>query len=151
MVVGVREVTRGGPRGPLLERVLVVVASLAALVSAVGGAFAGLPELDEWRRDYGAMPESLRDDPIAVFLGFDDDVWETLRQSARKGDRYAVVARGERRFEVRNYAAFSLLPAIQVLDPADADVVIYYQTDPPAGSRCRAIGDGVCLLRREPT
>lgn len=126
-----------------------MVASVAALMSALGGAVAGLPQLNEWRQDYGAMPESLRDDPIAAFLGFDDEVWEALRQSARKGDRYAIVAEGERRFEVRNYAAFSLLPAVQVLDPADANLVIYYETDPPVGSRCTRVAERVCLLRRE--
>ena len=127
---------------------LVAAASLAALVSALWGAWIGVSELDDWRREYGTLPPSLRDDPVALFLGYDDGVWETLRRSVDKGDRYAIVAVGEGRFEVRNYAAYTLLPAIQVSSPALADVVVYYGVEPPAG--CVVLGRDVCVERGAP-
>jgi hypothetical protein len=108
----------------------------------------GLPDLDGWRKPYGPLPGSLRDDPVGHFLGYDVRVWEALRRSIRRGDRYAVVARGEGRFEVRNYAAYALLPAIQVAEIADADVVVYYETEPP-GPGCTPVGSEVCIVRRE--
>lgn len=131
-----------------MSGVVALVASAAALASALGGAWVGVPKLDEWRKDYGILPPSLRDDPVALFLGFDVESWDALQRSLRKGDRYVIVARGPTRFEVRNYAAYALLPAIQVLSEEDADIVVYYGTDAP-DARCTRIGDEVCLLRRE--
>ena len=131
-----------------MSGVVALVASAAALASALGGAWVGVPKLDEWRKDYGVLPPSLRDDPVALFLGFDVESWNALQRSLRKGDRYVIVARGPTRFEVRNYAAYALLPAIQVLSEEDANIVVYYGTDAP-GAQCTRIGDEVCLLRRE--
>jgi len=130
------------------SRVVVVAASVAALASVLGGAWVGIPKLDDWRKDYGTLPPSLRDDPVALFLGFDVASWDALQRTLRKGDRYAVVARGPSRFEVRNYAAYALLPAIQVTAPEDADVIVYYGTVGPA-SGCERIGKEACIVRRE--
>ena len=117
-------------------------------MSALWGARVVVPALDDWRGPYGPLTEDLRDDPVGHFLGFDDAVWESLRRSVGRGDRYAVVAAGEAPFEVLNYAAYTLLPAVQVSDPRRADVVIYYGVaSPPAG--CRVVGPDVCLVRRE--
>jgi hypothetical protein len=58
-----------------------------------------------------------------------------------------VIAEGDGQHEIRNYAAYSLLPAIQVLDPADADVVIYYDVEPPR-TGCVSVGGNVCIVRR---
>lgn len=134
-------------RRPALSRVVVVAASLGALVSVLGGAKVGIPTLDDWRKDYGTLPPSLRDDPVARFLGFDVESWDALQRTLRRGDRYAIVARGPTRFEVRNYAAYALLPAIQVKEPDDADVVVYYGSGAPPG-RCTRIGEDVCIERR---
>lgn len=128
--------------------VVVLAACAAALASTVVGASVGALKLDDWRKDYGVLPPSLRDDPVALFLGFDVEGWDALQRSLRKGDRYLVVARGPTRFEVRNYAAYALLPAVQVTEEEDADVVVYYGADPPA-DRCTSIGKEVCIARRE--
>ena len=40
---------------------------------------------------------------------------------------------GDGQHEIRNYAAYSLLPAIQVADPEEADVVV----SPPCFHRTR--------------
>ena len=127
----------------------ILAACAAALASAFGGAWVGIPKLDDWRKDYGTLTPALRDDPVALFLGFDVESWDALQRALRKGDRYLVVARGPTRFEVRNYAAYALLPAVQVTEEENADVVVYYAgAETPAG-RCTRIGTEVCIDRRE--
>ena len=49
---------------------------------------------------------------------------------------------------MRNYAAYVLLPAIQVPDPEEATVVLYWATPPPAGAACAPLAANVCLERR---
>ena len=93
------------------------------------------------------MPPELSDDPVAHLYGFGEPVWIELRDSVGEGDRYAVVAEGDGQHEIRNYAAYSLLPGIQVSDPADADIVIYYGVPPPA-TGCVPVGKDVCIVRR---
>ena len=131
-----------------LSRALAAAATAGALVSALWGASVVVPALDDWRGPYGPLTEDLRDDPVGHFLGFDDAVWESLRRSVGGGDRYAVVTAGEARFEVLNYAAYTFLPAVQVSDPGEADVVIYYEVDSP-DPECTAVGPDVCVIRRE--
>jgi hypothetical protein len=106
-------------------------------------------EHNELRERYGPLEPARREDEIVRSLGFDSDVWERLRSSVRAGDRFNIVAQGMDQHEVRNYAAYALLPAIQVTDRSAADVVVYYEIDPPAGVRCRPIGERVCVVRRE--
>jgi len=127
--------------------VVVLAACVAALASAFGGAWVGIPKLDDWRKDYGTLTPALRDDPVALFLGFDVESWDALQRTLRNGDRYRMVARGPARFEVRNYAAYALLPAIQVTADEAADVVVYYGADAPAVG-CTRIGAEVCIRRR---
>jgi hypothetical protein len=78
--------------------VVVLAACAAALATAFGRAWVGIPKLDDWRKDYGVLPPSLRDDPVALFLGFDVESWDALQRALRTGDRYLVVARGPTRF-----------------------------------------------------
>jgi hypothetical protein len=125
--------------------VLAVLTALAALASALVGGWFTVRTLDDWRTTYGQLEPELRDDPVALFLGFDDATWEALARVVGEADRYAVVATGERRFEVRNYAAYRLLPAIQVARPRDADVVVYYATAGPGD--CRQVGKEACVVR----
>lgn len=127
---------------------VVLAACAAALASTVVGASVGAPKLDDWRKDYGTLPPALRDDPVALFLGLDVESWDALQRTLRKDDRYFVVVRGPKRFEVRNYAAYALLPAVQVNEEDGAEVVVYYGGDPPA-ARCTRIGKDVCIDRRE--
>lgn len=131
-----------------LRRALAAAAIAGALTSALWGARVVVPALDDWRGPYGPLTEDLRDDPVGHFLGFDDAVWESLRRSVGRGDRYAVVAEGETRFEVRNYASYTLLPAVQVSDPSDADVVIYYDVA-SRHPECTHVGPDVCVVRRK--
>ena len=84
---------------------------------------------------------------MADLYGFGEPLWIELRRSVGAGDRYAVIAEGGGQHEIRNYAAYSLLPGIQVRDPADADVVIYYGVAAP-GEGCRSVGKEVCVVRR---
>ena len=135
-------------RRAVLGRGLAVSASFAALVSAFWGLKVGLPRLDDARQYWNALEPSLRDDPVAELYGFGEPLWKELRRSVGKGDHYAVVATGEGQHEIRNYAAYSLLPAIQVRDPADADVVIYYGVAAPPGADCVRVGKHVCVVRR---
>jgi hypothetical protein len=132
-----------------LRSAVLALASAAALASAVWSTHAVLPVLEDWSDYYGPRDQAAREQEIELSLGFDVEVWERLRRSVRAGDRYAVVADGLDQHEVRNYAAYSLLPAIQVADVADANVVVYYATDPPPESPCTRIGGNVCVLRRE--
>ena len=133
-------------RRAVLSRALAVSASLAALVSAFWGLKIGLPRLDDTRQFWNELAPSLRDDPVADLYGFGEPVWVELRRSVGAGDRYAVIAEGDGQHEIRNYAAYSLLPAIQVRDPADADVVIYYSVAAPAEG-CLSVGKEVCVVR----
>ena len=133
-------------RRALLSRALATSASLAALLTAFWGLTIGLPRLDDARGLWNELAPSLRDDPVADAYGFGEPVWIELRRSVQAGDRYAVVAEGDGQHEIRNYAAYSLLPAVQVQDPADADVVIYYDVTPPDDG-CRSVREGVCVVR----
>ena len=82
---------------------------------------------------------------MADLYGLGEPRWVELRHRS-DGDRYAVVADGDGQHEIRNYAAYSLLPAIQVTDPADADVVIYYAVHHQP--RLRPRRKDVCVVRR---
>jgi hypothetical protein len=124
-----------------------VSASLAALVSAYEGLRVGVPRLDDARAYWATLAPEVSDDPVARLYGFGEPVWIELRDSVGAGDRYAVVAEGEGQHEIRNYAAYSLLPGIQVSDPADANIVIYYDVQPPA-TGCVLVGKNVCIVRR---
>jgi hypothetical protein len=124
-----------------------VSASLAALVSAYAGLRIGVPRLDDARAYWAVLAPEVSKDPVAHLYGFGEPVWIELRDAVSADDRYAVVAEGEGQHEIRNYAAYSLLPGIQVSDPADADVVLYYDVPPPA-TGCVPVGKDVCIVRR---
>ena len=140
---------RDDRRRATLSRLLAVSASLAALVSAYRGLEVAVPRLDDGRAFWAALAPELRDDPVADLYGFGEPVWVELRRSVGKGDRYAIVAEGDGQHEIRNYAAYSLLPAIQVADPEEADVVVYYAVPPPDAG-CEPVGKDVCVVRRTP-
>jgi hypothetical protein len=125
---------------------VVIAASAAALLSALGGAWVGLQELDDARPHYENLPASLRDDPVGLYLGYDVATWDALGRTLGRGDRYAVVARGPGRHEVRNYAAYALLPAIQVLPDEDPDVVVHYGRARGADG-CVRVGEEACIVR----
>jgi hypothetical protein len=129
-----------------LARLLATGAALVALASAFMGLKVGVPRLDDTRRFWNELAPSLRDDPVADLYGFGEPLWLQLERRVGRGDRYAVVAEGDGQHEIRNYAAYRLLPAIQVRDPADADVVIYYDVSPPDTS-CIPVSEDVCVVR----
>ena len=140
---------RDDRRRAALSRILAISASLTALVIAFQGLGIAVPRLDDGRAYWAALPPELSDDPVAHLYGFGEPLWIELREAVGEGDRYAVVAEGDGQHEIRNYAAYSLLPGIQVSDPADADVVIYYNVRPPA-TGCVRVGKDVCIVRRTP-
>jgi hypothetical protein len=138
----------GPPRGlPSWDRIVVLLACAAFVTSIVVGLRWTIPHLETWRDNYGALSESGREDIVARSLGFEPRVWDRLRAQIEDGDRYVIVASGIHRFEVRNYAAYALLPAIQVSEPRTASILIFYETVPPRGVRCAPVGRRVCIAR----
>jgi hypothetical protein len=129
------------------DRLVVALACAVAVLSVVVGLRSAVPHLAAWKRDYGALSESGRTDLVARSLGFDPRIWNRLRIQIRRDDRYVIVASGISRFEVRNYAAYTLLPAIQVSERGTASVVIFYETVPPRGVPCTPVGRRVCVTR----
>lgn len=127
---------------------IVATVCAAAIASALGGARIVQVDLEGWRERYGAMEPSTREGEVARSIGLNATAWERLRRLVGVGDRYAIVARAPEQHEVRNYASYLLLPAIQVADVADANVVIYYAPDPPPRPGCIRIGR-MCLVRLE--
>jgi hypothetical protein len=127
---------------------IVAAACAAAITSALGGARIVQVDLEGWRERYGAMEPSEREGEVARSIGLDVSAWERLRRLVGVGDRYAIVASVPEQHEVRNYASYLLLPAIQVAEVADANVVIYYAPDSPLEPGCIRIGR-MCLVRLE--
>lgn len=138
-----------GARRTRAATVVALAAAVAALASAVAGLRPVLSTLDDQRRDVLALPKTLRDDPVGLYLGLDTEGWRRLETAVGRGDRYAIVSGRPEQHEVRNYAAYSLLPAIQVSDPEAADAVLYYGAEPPPGVECARIGRLLCLAERE--
>ena len=91
---------------------------IAALASALWGLKIGLPRLDDTRGFWEAtLASRLRDDPVADCTDSASRSGSSCVGSVGEGDRYAVVAEGDGQHEIRNYAAYTLLPAIQVATP----------------------------------
>ena len=139
-----RDLVSGSRAGDLL----VVVAAVAALVSAVWGASLALDRMNEARDYYSGLEPALREEEIELSLGFDSEEWRRIRGSVRAEDRFAVVSDAFEQHEVRNYASYTLLPAIQVADPEDATVVLFWGARPPDGSPCTPLGENACIERR---
>jgi hypothetical protein len=131
------------------DTAIAALAVALALGSAGYGARVLLANFDDARDRYGRLQASAREDEIERSLGFEVSAWEQLAQSVGADDRYTIVSDALEQHEVRNYAAYLLLPAIQVSTIDDADVVVYYATDPPEPARCVSIGTGICVQRRE--
>ena len=131
----------------MLDRALVACTAIAALASTFWGLKTGLPRLNDERAYWSATPDQIRDDPVAEVFGYGDARWERLARSVGEGDRYAVVAQGEGQHEVRNYAAYRLLPAIQVRMPSEANVIVFYEVG-VSRADCLRVGKDVCIVRR---
>jgi hypothetical protein len=129
------------------DRIVVVLACATAVLSVAVGLHGAVPLLEEWKDEYGPVSHSAREAAAASSVGLDSRVWSQLRSHVRTGDRFAVVASGVERFDVRNYAAYELLPAIQVSDPVRASIVVYYKTEPPRGVRCEPVAPYMCIVR----
>jgi hypothetical protein len=135
-------------RRATLARALVACTTIAALASALWGLKSALPLLNDTRSYWSATPARIRDDPVPTLYGFGDRRWDRLAQSIGMGDRYAVVAEGDGQHEIRNYAAYRLLPAIQVRAPAEANVVVFYEVG-GSPADCLPVAKGVCVVRRD--
>lgn len=128
---------------------LVVAAAAAALAGAVWGASGSLDRMDEARDNYAPLSSEERENEVELALGFGSPLWDKIRSSVRADDRYHVVSDAPEQHEVRNYAGYTLLPAIQVTDAEDATVVLYWANEPPAGSPCVELSPNVCVERRD--
>jgi hypothetical protein len=144
----VHEPTEGRWRLPPWSRIAALIFAGAALASALGGARVVVPQLDEWRETYAEYEPERRENEALLSLGFEVETWERLRRQLRRGDRYYVAAIVPYQHEVRNYAGYALLPAVRATDIESANVVVYWQLDPPAGLPCADVGQDVCVLRR---
>ena len=145
-----REPRKGRRRLPTWSSVAALIFAGAALVSAVSGARVVVPQLDAWRETYSELEPERRELDALLSLGFEVKTWERLRESLREGDRYYVAAVVPYQHEIRNFAGYALLPAVRAPSFESADVVVYWQLDPPAGQRCVDVGQDVCVLRRKP-
>ena len=130
------------------SRALVLVVAGITLASAVWGARDALERMDAARDYYASLEPEEREEEIELSLRFDSALWRRIRGSVRDDDRFYVVSEAPEQHEVRNYAAYSLLPAILVPLIEEATVVIYWASAPPSGSRCVALGANVCVERR---
>lgn len=135
-------------RKPRVSTLAVIAVSGAALLIGANGCWIAIQELDDWRASFEDLPASVRADPVPRFLGLDAESWKALQHEVGEGDRYAVVASDSARVEVRHYAAYALLPAIQVTPDQDPDVVVYYGRR-RQGELCLRIGREVCIVRRD--
>jgi hypothetical protein len=133
---------------PSWSVVAAAVFAVVALQSAVTGARVVLPDLDTWQGEYRRLEPIERERAALRSLGFDEDTWAALRVVVLEGDRYHIVSDAEYQHEVRNYAGYALLPAVQVAKPEDADIVVYWATAPPGGRDCALIAHEVCIIRR---
>lgn len=131
------------------SELLVIAAAGAALLSAVWGARLAFDRMDTARDYYAELDDTQREREIELALGFDSELWRRLRLSIRADDRFAVVSDAFEQHEVRNYASYVLLPAVQVADVGEADVVLYWADNPPPDVRCARLADNVCLERRD--
>jgi hypothetical protein len=130
-----------GPRG-------VLVVAAAVLATAGWNAWVALDRMEDARSYYSSLTPAERENEIELALGFEFDVWDELRRSVRDDDRFTVVSDAFEQHEVRNYAAYALLPAIQVSTVDEATVVLHWKSPPPPGSECRRLAAYLCLQRR---
>jgi hypothetical protein len=144
----VPEPTRGRRRLPPWSRLAALIFAAAALVSAIGSARVVVPQLDAWRKTYSEYEPERRELEVLHSLGFEPETWERLGREFREGDRYYVAATVPYEHEIRNYAGYALLPAVRATDIESANVVVYWQLEPPVGQRCEDVGQEVCVLRK---
>jgi hypothetical protein len=147
MFAGVRELLQRRV-GPRRARVGLAVVAAAVLLSSIWNASLVLERMNAAREHHAAFTSAEREEAIERALGFDVAVWGEIRQAVGANDRFLVVSDAFEQHEVRNYAGYLLLPAIQVSDPEDATVVLYWATAPPRDSACVRLADDVCLERR---
>jgi hypothetical protein len=114
------------------------VATLVALVSVWHGAAPTWRKLDEERREFASYSDEQRRDAAAVHAGFLGGVFTALRSDVGDGDRvyFQVPRRPYGTLDLHDTVAalgrFYLAPAVEVTDPADATVVVSFESDPAA-------------------
>lgn len=104
--------------------------------------------MDRARDYYVSLEPEEREQEIELALRFDHALWREIREAVDADDRFAVVSEAPEQHEVRNYANYALLPAIQASTVEEASLVIYYASTPPSGSSCEPLGSNVCVERR---
>jgi hypothetical protein len=121
------------------RRFLVPAFVVASLASALGGTLEIWPELGSERDRWADAADREISRAAAREAGVSPAVFEFFAVRLRAGDRFYVnTPRGEQLpltdegGIVRMYAGYALLPAVQTLDPAGADVVLSYRADPQA-------------------
>jgi hypothetical protein len=117
------------------------VAALAALVVALASGFKELPGTWNWLSGQRSQFEHLSareraEEPGTAQL-LPVDAFDFFRSKLRDGDRYYIAAKPggfetgvDRATASRIFARYYLLPAIQVDQPAEADIVFTVGVDP---------------------
>jgi hypothetical protein len=126
---------------------LVAAAATVVLASATWSAAESLQRMEAGRDLYAPLTPREREEKVVRALGFDVGVWRQIGSSIGPDDRYTVVSDAFEQHEVRNYAAYALLPAVQV-PLEDATVVLYWGSSAPSRARCERLAANACLERR---
>jgi hypothetical protein len=145
----------GRSRGTLVATAYAAV----ALASTAFGASKVVSHLTHERHRYAGFSEAQAERAIWEESPLRPAVFAFYRAHLRPGERYWVQARPAgpqslvRPLLVRSYAAYWLLPAVQVRRLADADAVVSYRADPrslgvPLASVVRSGVGAVARIRR---
>ena len=138
-----------------LRIAIAVVAATSLVLSAVIGLQATIDGLRDWYDRYSSETTPVRERAAGERHRFDAAAWDELRGYLGLGDRYIVVtpkgaAEGwvDRGVVTRTYAAYRLLPAIQVIDAAEANAVVYIDAEPPPDAVCVDVARRHCVVRQ---
>jgi hypothetical protein len=102
-------------------RLLIVAAGIASVSLSAPVTWVSLDGLHD---DYAGLSKLERESRARSLVDLDQDAWRFVRARVQAGDTYAIVTRpGTAGAILRAYAAYSLLPAVQVETPEQADAV----------------------------
>lgn len=125
-----------GPRRRVVAALAIAAVSFASVW--IGGARI-LPRLRTVREQYVHVSGDDAAHTAASWWGFDAQAFDFYRDHLRRHDRYFIQTPAglpwgsiDQGTAVRQYAAFWLLPSVQVEDPSQANVVLSYGASPTA-------------------
>lgn len=137
------------------------VLGAAIIIALIASVALGLPRtlrhLVDTHRRYAPLDHTTREQAAATHEKFNATDWEFLRRGVRRGDTYLLVtpigktgSGVPRRYVTRTFANYRLLPAVQVANRRDANVVVFIDAAAPARATCSTVARTACLLRLRP-